>query len=272
MRTATAAVAVIVLALTAAACDGGGSYHQGAAPGTNAKAPASGAAPDPDSAAAKAIVAMVDRAEAMRSVHVVSVQQRGGKTATLAGINSWGGPDAGAVVTAAPAALGMQGMNHHDRMEMRTLDGFEYVQVDPPAAGPNKGKGWLRFTLAATMGEEVAAAMSEQMDYSPVHRLLLMPSSGPVTLIGRETVEGRPTVHYRGTVPADARIVAARKVPESAGVDVWVGADGLPVRMVSDDGKERITDVFSDFGGVVRIQQPPAAQTIVPPPPTSATA
>ncbi|MGW5350677.1 hypothetical protein ACWERV_09165 [Streptomyces sp. NPDC004031] len=276
MRTTktAAAAAVIVLAVTTAAC--GGSHDHGAAPGANTaatgttKPPAAGA--DADSAAAKAVVAMVDRAESMRSVHTATVMRRGSSTVTETGISSWGGPDAGLVLTASPAAFGMQGVNHHDRMEVRSLHGFQYVQVDPPAAGPNKGKSWLRFTLTATMGEEVAAAMAEQMEHSPVQRLLLMPSSGPVTLVGHETVDGRPAVHYRGTVPTDARIVAAHKVPESARVDVWVGADGLPVRMVSDDGKQRTTDDFSDFGGVVHIQQPSAAQTIVPPPPTSATA
>ncbi|MFI0940335.1 hypothetical protein [Streptomyces sp. NPDC021020] len=270
MRTTTAAAAVIALALAFAAAGCGGSHHADAKATRTGTAKPPAADPDPDSAAAKAVVAMVDRAETMHSVHIASVQRRGSSTLTETGFSSWGGPDPGTVLTAAPAAFGMQGVNHHDRMETRMLHGFEYVQIDSPAGGPNKGKSWLRFTVTAVMGEEVAAAMSEQMDHSPVHRLLLMPSSGPVTLVGHETVDGRATAHYRGTVPADARIVAARKVPESARVDVWVGADGLPVRMVSDDGKQRTTDDFSDFGGVVHIQVPPAAQTVVPVAPTPA--
>ncbi|MFI0721606.1 hypothetical protein [Streptomyces sp. NPDC021224] len=121
------------------------------------------------------------------------------------------------VLTASPAALGMQGVNHHDRTEVRSLHGFQYVQVDPPAAGPNKGKSWLRFTLT-----EVAAALAEQMEHSPVQRLLLMPSSGPVTLVGHETVDGRPAI-YRGTVPA-GDLLRGVAVPYAAGEakDRWL--------------------------------------------------
>ncbi|MFI0898670.1 hypothetical protein [Streptomyces sp. NPDC020983] len=276
MRTTTAAAAVLALAFTVAGC--GGAHHRDAAPGTHPTATATGTgaakppAADADSAAAKAVVTMVDRAETMHSVRTVSVQRRGSSTVTMTTIGSWGGADAGLVVTASPAAFGFQGANHHDRMETRFVHGFEYLQIDPPASGPNKGKTWLRFPLASVAPRGSMGFLSEAMDYSPVHGLLMMPSSGPVTLVGHETVDGRPAVHYRGTKPADAAIVKAQRVPATQQIDVWVGADGLPVRMVSDDGKLRVTEDFIDFGGVVHIQVPPASQTVVPPAPRPSTA
>lgn len=257
MRRLTVTGLALTLALGTAGC--GGSHHRAAAPGAKA---VHGTAEGADAAAAKAVVAMADRAEAMHSVHVVSVQQRGTSKVTMNGLNTWGGEDSGIDVTVVPSELGLQGLNRHDHTEMRVLNGAEYLRIDPPATGPNKGRTWIRWSLDSTAGQGAAAAMSEEMDYSPAHRLLLMPSSGPVTLVGRERVDGGPAVHYRGTVPADSRIVASRRVPAAQRVDVWVGTDGLPVRMVTDDGAERTTQDFTGFGGVVHIQEPPAAQTI----------
>lgn len=204
---------------------------------------------------------MVDRADAMDSVHVVTVQQRSTSKVTMSGLIAWGGAGEGTDYTVAPSAIGMQGLNHQDRTEMRTVNGSEYVRIDPMPPGPYKGRTWIRLSLS-TLGQGTADAMAEALEHSPVHRLSLMPSSGPVTLIGRETVDGRPAVHYRGTEPVDPRIVASRKVPATQRVDVWVGADGLPLRMITDDGEQRNTQDFTGFGGLKHIQEPPAVQTV----------
>ncbi|UWE08717.1 hypothetical protein [Actinacidiphila bryophytorum] len=257
MRRLTVAGLALTLAFGVAGC--GASHHRSAVPGAKAVRETAGGA---DADAAKAVVAMVDRTEGMHSVHVVSVEQRGKSKVHMSGLNAWGGADSGVDVTVAPSEFGLQGLNHQDRAEMRTFRGGQYVRIDPPASGPNKGKTWLRWSLDSTLGEGAAAAMSEAMGYSPVHRLLLMPSSGPVVLVGHETVDGRTAIHYRGTVPTDSRLVESRKVPATQRVDVWVGADGLPVRLVTDDGVQHNTQDFTGFGGAVHLQEPPAAQTI----------
>lgn len=258
MRTLTAAGLVLAVGVGVAGC-GGGPHRAAAESPKAARSTGAGAA---DEAAAKAVVTMAARAEAMHSVHLKSVQRRGASTVTISGLTAWGADGSGMDVTVVPAEFGLQGLNHHDHAEMRTVNGAEYIRIDPPATGPDKGKTWARWSLTAVSDKGTADAMEEGMEHSPVYRLEQMPTAGPVTLVGRETVDGQPTTHYRGTVPADPRIVAARKVPPTQQVDVWVGDDGLPVRMVSDDKAQVTTLDFTDFGGVVHIQEPPAAQTV----------
>lgn len=267
MRTSMPAWAALA-AVAAVLCSGCGA-HEAAAHGTTrgtahgtARPSATTAPVTDDGSAVKAITAMVDLAETRNSAHMVNVQRRGTSTLTMTGVQGWGTKDTGIDVTVPPAQLGMQRMNHADGMEMRFVDGAEYLRIDPPASGPDKGKSWLRYTLAGVAPEGTDEAMEDAMYYSPVHRLLLMPSSGPVTTVGRETVDGRPTVHYRGKLAADAGFVAAQQVPAVSRVDVWIGTDGLPVRLVTDDGKLRNTTDFAGFGGVVHITAPPAAETV----------
>lgn len=260
MRTATAACcALTAAALLATTACGGPTHHTHAANSAATKAtPTKGA----DPSASSAVAAMVARVDAKSSTRLVETQHRSGGTVTMSGWQVWGSNGAGLDFTVSPADLGMQNLNHSTHMEMRTMDGSEYLSIDPVRSGAFKGKRWLRYSTAATVGSGLSDAMDKAGRQSPIEALWAPAADGEVALVGQETMDGRPTTHYRATVAADPDIVALKDVPVTARADVWVGRDGYPVRYVWDDGKERNVTDFQSFGGARTIPTPPASDVI----------
>src|SRR4029077_577939 len=97
---------------------------------------------------------------------------------------------------------------------------------------------------------------------SPAQTLALLQSTGSVTKIGEETIDGASTTHYRATIdpsklPQGAKIEAlthAKYGPE----DIWIGNDDGYVHKISQtfssalQGAKRIgvtmSMSFTDFG------------------------
>jgi hypothetical protein len=254
----TAAWAVAVTALLTTAACGGGTHHAAAKPEAHPTTVAEAA----DSAAGKAVAAMVARVDTRSSARMVMIQHRGDQTATMSGLRVWGSNGAGLDVTAPPAALGVQQLNHSASTEMRMMGGWEYIEIDPVKRGALKGKRWLRYSEATIAGDALTGEMTKAAEQSPVDDLRAPALAGKVTLVGHETMDNQLTIHYRATVAADPYLVKLKHVPATTEADVWVGPDGYPVRYVSDDGKQRNISDFQSFGDVGTILDPPAAQTV----------
>lgn len=215
-----------------------------------------------DAAASRTVAAVVARMGTSGSTRMVEVQRRGVRTLTMSGWQVWGKTGGGLDVMVPPADLGLQNLNHSDRMEMRSTGGSEYLSIDPGKSGTFKGRHWLRYSEAAVLGGDINDAMNEAAERSPIAALGAPAAAGRVALIGRETVDGKPAVHYRASIAADPRIVALKHVPATTQADLWVGQDGYPVRYVSDDGRQRNTLDFQSFGGTHVIPIPPASDLI----------
>ncbi|WP_225844777.1 hypothetical protein [Streptomyces sp. HPF1205] len=265
MRTSTAAgrAAVLAVLLAAAGC---GMHHarteHGAKSPATATTKAAGAAKDADSAASKAVAAVVARMDTKSSGWMVESERRGSRTVTLSGWHVWGSSGLGLDVTASPADFGMQNVNRTGRMEMIMKGDSEYLSIDPVRSGAFKGRHWLRYSETAVGGSALTDAMNKAGARNPIDALRAPAAAGRVALVGRETVDGKPTTHYHATVAADPAIVALKHVPATAQADVWVGQDGYPVRYVWDDGEQRNTFDFKSFGGARTIPTPPASDTI----------
>ncbi|WP_328468053.1 hypothetical protein [Streptomyces sp. NBC_00448] len=203
---------------------------------------------------------MVKRVDADRSALIVSTQEHASGTVIMTGTQSWGSAGGGMDLTVPPAKIGLAKLNHAARAEVRLVGGAEYVRVDPASSGPFKGKSWLRYAGATALGGDAADTLDRTGTQSPVDFLRTPAASDGVTRVGRETMLGKQTTHYRGTFTTDPTL-RKRGVPATAGFDLYVGDDGLPVMLVRNFEGEFTTTEFQSFGGVHAVAVPPAAQT-----------
>jgi len=148
-----------------------------------------------------------------------------------------------------------------------------YMRSPLLAASLPQGKTWLKLDLQkalAAKGIDFSALLSQ----NPSQSLAQLESSGRVTQVGNETIDGVDTVHYRGSIdpsklPQGAKVEAltgARYAP----YDVWIGRDDGFVRRIALAYTLRVqgaaqrqsvamTMSFSDFGKDVSVTVPAAA-------------
>jgi hypothetical protein len=157
-----------------------------------------------------------------------------------------------------------------------------------------EGKPWMKLDLtksASVAGIELPQLSSLDQDDPTQFLEYLRASSGGVSTVGSETVDGVPTTHYRATlqlssilgrVPSSEQ-AAAKAVLEKFGdaggipVDVWVDAQGRVRRMQlsiaagapagtaggvagTPVGDGTITIDFTSYGSVPPIVPPPSSQ------------
>jgi hypothetical protein len=96
--------------------------------------------------------------------------------------------------------------------------------------------------------------------YSPEGTWSVWGASGDFEVVGQETVEGVDATHYRLTTDE-----GEAALPDGlTSVDVWIGADDLPVRteVGVTEPISTVSIVYSDWGVPVDIQPPPADQVL----------
>jgi hypothetical protein len=117
----------------------------------------------------------------------------------------------------------------------------------------------------------------------PTQSVGLITDSGDVKEVGKETVDGVATTHYRGTVDVaelgekqgGGMTAEQRKQFETQmtklgvgtmDIDLWVNADNRPVRVhetgSTAKGPLDIVVDYSDYGTPLRVQAPPASDTL----------
>lgn len=96
--------------------------------------------------------------------------------------------------------------------------------------------------------------------YSPDETWRVWGAAGDFEVVGRETVDGVDATHYRLT----AGEAGADLAEGLSTVDVWVGADDLPVRaeVGVTDPVSTVSISYSDWGVPVDVQAPPADQVL----------
>jgi hypothetical protein len=146
-----------------------------------------------------------------------------------------------------------------------------YLQSPLFSASLPSGKTWLKLDLQkalATKGIDFSALLSQ----NPAETLSQLQSSGAVTKVGGETIDGVDTTHYRGTIdPSKLSQDAGAKIAALANAkygpyDVWIGNDdGYVHRMalsyslkVKGAQREAITMTmgFSNYGKDVTVHIP----------------
>ncbi|PKV87264.1 hypothetical protein [Streptomyces sp. TLI_146] len=286
---ATATAAVVVAG--AAGCGGDDEKADGAGGAKKAVA-----APQSRTAASQVLAAAYKKTAAAKSAKVrmsmsTPASMGGGaeKTETT-GVMAWN-PTAMDLTVTSSAAKGMAGAPEKTRMLW--VNNVMYVDMGSMGESAKEfgGKRWMKFdmtSLAKQSGKEqlvkqMTAGM-ENMNQDPAQQLALLLDSPNLKHLGAERIDGVSSEHYKGTLTIDEMMKSNKMLdtlkPEErrqlltnmkkTGVqgydtEVWVNADGYPVRMdvnmSSPQGKVVTSTHYSDYGAKAQVTAPPAGET-----------
>lgn len=289
-RGGVALTAVAVIAGVAGCTSDDGKKDDGAAkPAASKKADANPAAVL--TAAYKKTSGAKSAKISMKMTTPAAAAQGAGKTetVTMAGAMSW---DPTAMdMTVDGSALGAEA-GAPEKVRMLMLDNVMYVDGGAAAAKEMDGKRWIKLDLAemAKAGGDSPGSIGslgglQSANQDPSQQLAMLVDSPSIKHVGPEKVDGVQAEHYRGSLTfqemldtnsaADTLTPKQRKdlvaAMKKAGMktyntDVWVNADGYPVRLdvVMDmkQGKTSISEHFSDYGTTVKATPPAAADTV----------
>jgi hypothetical protein len=146
------------------------------------------------------------------------------------------------------------------------------------------GKPWVRLDLQQ-VGEKIGIDLNQilgEANQDPGRILDLLQSTGSVSKVGTETIDGAATTHYKATIETDklagklggsmAQVayddLESHGAPSSIPVDVWIGDDGLVRRVTIDDSVAgsggtatlKLQLDVSDAGAPVVVTAPPSDQ------------
>ncbi|KOT94374.1 MULTISPECIES: hypothetical protein [Streptomyces] len=239
--------------------------------GAKTAAETAGRAVDKADTVMAALTRATDRTQELGSAEVRTTTDLGsGEPVAMDGTYSWGD---GYALDVEMDAEAVQMQELTDSPTVRTLfvDGAYYYDIDPQPAGPLEGKEWMKIDGSAVFGESGAAAMAGGAgEGSPADSMKGLKYASDVDDLGKETVNGKPTTHYRAVLDEkdmgkfkDA-FKGADSMLNSGGasitMEVWVGADDLPVRLKQDFGAMTVTMDFDKWGATKDIVAPPADQ------------
>lgn len=215
-----------------------------------------------------------DRTEEVGSAEVRMTTDLGpGEPIEMEGVYSWGDGFAFDVEMDTEAAQ-MQTLTDSPTVRTLFVDGVYYYDVDPQASGPLAGKEWMSIDSSALFGEQGAQAFSGGTGSSPTASMKGLKYADDVENLGEETVNGKTTTHYRAVVSEkqmgkfkdaygdDGNLFnSLTGGADSVTMEVWVGEDDLPVRMIQQFGPAKISLDFEKFGATAEVKAPPAAET-----------
>ncbi|MGW2269920.1 hypothetical protein [Streptomyces yangpuensis] len=148
-----------------------------------------------------------------------------------------------------------------------------YSRLDQPL----KGKIWMRMDLSKDGRPGV------RLNQDPAEFLAMLLGQEKLTHVGAEKTDGVDAQRYRGSLTGADLLAAdeSTKVMEEKNrqylheavkhitvfeVDLWIGADGYPIRVDSsstdDKGTTKTTGKFSGFGKPAPVEPPPADQVV----------
>jgi hypothetical protein len=214
-----------------------------------------------------------DRTEQVGSAEVkMSTDIGTGAPVSMDGTYSWGDGYAFDVEMDTKAAQ-METLTDDPSIRMLFVDGVYYYDVDAQRSGPLQGKEWMKIDSSAIFGESGAQAFSGS-NGSPSASMKGLKYAKDVEDLGKETVNGKSTTHYRAVIGKDqmgkfadalggddSLMNSATGSVTSITMEVWVGADDLPVRLKQEMGAMKVTMDFAKFGKTVEVKAPPASQT-----------
>ncbi|MFI2432304.1 hypothetical protein [Streptomyces sp. NPDC018693] len=267
-RVAWVGLTAAVMVATAA-CGGGSASDTAKEAGKKA-----GEVADKGAAQIKAALSRAtDRTEQLGSAEVRMTTTLGNGTSVATdGTYSWGDGFAFDLQMDTAAAQ-MQTLQDDPTMRMLFVDGAYYYDIDPQESGPLAGKEWMRIDGSALFGEKGAQALSGS-NGSPSASMKGLKYADDVEDLGTATVNGKATTHYRAVVGPeqmgkfkdafsgeDSLVNEMTGGSDSITMEIWVGDDDLPVRLIQELGTMKVTMDFEKFGRTAEVTAPPASET-----------
>ncbi|WP_298802388.1 hypothetical protein [uncultured Pseudokineococcus sp.] len=257
-------------ALALAGCSGGsdgGSSDGGSAAATSAPSPSATSTSSSGAAAAVARALAAGQEAGSGSFDFSSRTSAGGQVVTATGQGAF---DSAAQTLEVRLTSQLPGQGEV-ALDLRQVDGSVYVS-GLPGQPPDR---WVQASLP-----ELGASSGPLGGADPSQQLRLLEQAGDdVEEVGPEDVDGTATTHYTGTVDLEAAAERAQQEgadPEqlrsqyeqlglsSVPFDLYVGPDGLPVRMATSvetsSGGQQVSSTstvdFSDWGADVVVEAP----------------
>ena len=179
---------------------------------------------------------------AIKAAWQKSAEQRSFR-ARMTSTDSGGRVSESTIEFAAPANMHM--VMKTQNMEQLVVDGAHYMKSD--------GK-WMRLPITS-------GAFLEQIRKDPATIAALERTVSGAQIVGPDPVNGVPATAYRYY---QAGAVAGGLASSAGWVKLWVGANGLPLKIESDSTARvlgisshgRTTILYSDYGAPVRIVAP----------------
>ncbi|MER8236011.1 hypothetical protein ACIRQY_06060 [Streptomyces sp. NPDC101490] len=214
----------------------------------------------------------------------------GGGTMEMTGVQGWN--PAVMDITVKGSMLSAGGPGAPEQMRMVVLDNAMYMDMGAAKAAEMDGKRWMKLDMKAIAeaagGQAAGKSMTgglENMNQDPAKQLALLLESPDLKHVGPEKVDGVDTQHYKGTLTLEQMVAANKNLDvlsekeraelvagvKKAGIkaydtQVWVNADGYPVRMdlgmKMDQGTVKMGMRYSDYGAEATVQAPPAKDTV----------
>ncbi|MEV5144066.1 hypothetical protein AB0L14_06370 [Streptomyces sp. NPDC052727] len=217
-----------------------------------------------------ALTRATDRTERLGSAEVRMTTDLGTSgPISMDGTYSWGDGYAFDVEMDTKAA-NMQAVNHSPTTHVLFLKGVYYYDVDAFPSGPYQGKDWIKVDGSVLFGKKGAQALAGD-NGSPSASMKGLKYAKDVRNLGTQTVNGKHTTHYRGVIDSAhmgklkdvygegspmSKVTGAKSIV----MDVWVGSDGLPVRLKQKMGTVTVTMDFDKFGKTATVKAPPAGR------------
>ncbi|MFL6144465.1 MAG: hypothetical protein ACJ72N_21700 [Labedaea sp.] len=262
------ATGALVTALALAGCGSSG----GGTAGQNGNSGNSGGASVEAGSSLSLLADQVRKtSSAKQSVHVVMNITEGEETVKGQGDMSFGGSPAIDLTLEVPEMA---------ELAMRLVDGVFYLKLPD---GLTQGKPWVKLDTKGTdpMSQTLGSLMEQVKDNGdPTKMLEQLKDSGMITAKKSEQLAGKDTTHYsvsidvaksieKQTDPKLKKLLedsVAKSGVKQLPLEMWVDAEGLPVRITSDQptgdaGKTgKLVVDYSDWGKPVTVTAPTAGQ------------
>lgn len=285
-RAAGAAAATALLCTGAAACGGGSADRAGDDQQTSTRS---------QSQVTTALTAAFKKTSEAKSAKVSMTMKAptgtgGSETVKLDGTMGWDPTVMDMTMTG--SSLGKADPDAPQAMRMLWQDNVMYMDMGAKAAKDMDGKRWMKMDLGAMAeksgDEQLTRQMTgslDSMNQDPAQQIAVLLSSPNLKHLGTATLGGVKTQHYKGTLSVDEMMAKndslkvlkksereeLLKNVKKAGIkdydtELWVNEDDLPVRldvtMDSPQGAVDISETFSDYGAAVKVDVPPAGDTM----------
>ncbi|GGZ20008.1 putative lipoprotein [Streptomyces inusitatus] len=215
-------------------------------------------------------------------------------TAKISGVQGWDPTLMDLTMTGGGELFGA-GSGGPEKIRMKWVDKALYMDMGAEAAKDMDGKRWMKMDLGAVAemsGEKGDKELQKQltggldsMNQDPAQQMALLLESPNVKRVGEKKIDGVRAQHYRGSLTVEEMLKAGKTLDlldgkerkelldgmKASGVktydtELWINEDDLPVRievsMKMSDGDMDMVSTYSGYGVEVKVEAPPAGQTV----------
>lgn len=179
----------------------------------------------------------------------------------------------GALVFDTPVRAEFTTFDDGQEMTFRIVGPVFYIKMPDDQRADMGGKTWMKMDLSKSRDNKQGLDLAKQFeDLDPRTQVRSLLDNDAVTAVGQEEINGVKTVHYSGTASIEDYLEQVdskyrddfKKTLSSQGItevkiDLWIDEDYRPRRVRTVMGNTDMTADYTDYGGSVTVEEPPAS-------------